>query len=320
MGKVSVFAAGLLLLLGTLSVGTNQALMNHDDLVPRRYKSIYRLQKETRNSLDILILGDSLTYSTFSPMELWQRHGYTAYVASQSAQKIWETEEVLKLALKQQKPKLVLLETNALFRKNTGDKKLSETLESVLGNALPVFREHDVWKSVAVNKKHKSENMIKGFLFRTKVVPYTKGEYMLKTKEKKEISDTAISRLRNILRMCRKNGIRLVLVSAPSPKNCSYEKHNALAGLAKRLKVRFLDMNLLVSKIGIDWKTDTIDRGDHLNLSGAIKCSRYLGNHLSGKYRLTDHRKEAAFSSWKKEARVYRKKVDEGLAKIRGSM
>ena len=35
---------------------------------------------ERENSLDYLIIGDSETYSSMSPMQLWRDYGYTGYV------------------------------------------------------------------------------------------------------------------------------------------------------------------------------------------------------------------------------------------------
>ena len=64
-------------------------------------------------------------------------------------------------------------------------------------------------------------------------------------------------------------------------------------------------------------KLGTVDRGDHLNLSGAERVTEYLGRFLSDHFRLADHRADAAYDGWEKESREYEKKASEGLSKIR---
>ena len=47
---------------------------------------------------------------------------------------------------------------------------------------------------------------------------------------------------------------------------------------------------------------DTVDKGDHLNLTGARKVTRYLGNYLKENYELPDHREEQSYREWNAEA------------------
>ena len=89
------------------------------------------------------------------------------------------------------------------------------------------------------------------------------------------------------MELCRKEGIRLLFVGTPTPKNWDYRRHNGVSDYAARRKVPFLDMNLLEKELNIDWERDSRDEGDHLNTYGAEKVSRYLGDYLKENYGLT---------------------------------
>ena len=76
-------------------------------------------------------------------------------------------------------------------------------------------------------------------------------------------------------------------------------KHNGVERVASELGVDYVDLNLgdAATSIGIDWSTDSLDGGDHLNYSGAEKVSTYLGAYLKETYGLTDHRDDTSYST-----------------------
>jgi hypothetical protein len=69
-------------------------------------------------------------------------------------------------------------------------------------------------------------------------------------------------------------------------------------------------MNQIGDELEIDWETDTRDKGDHLNYSGAEKASAYLGQWLKDEFQLTDHRDDDAYHSWNDSLQRYLKKVE----------
>lgn len=302
--KCLVFFCILASLFLGISVKTEGVLLKNDRLVPVRNKNIYRIRREPVNSIDVIVLGDSLSYSAVSPMLLWEKHGFTTYVCGQTGQKILETENMLKTVFENQKPKLIILETDVMFRGLTGMKSINEFAEEMLNYYIPVFRGHDSWKSLVINKDYEEKNY-KGFAFRCTVQPYEKGNYMQKTEARENISDTVLTHMETIINLCREHGTELLLVATPSPLNYSYARHNSLAAYAEEHQLPFIDMNLNLEEIGINWKTDSLDKGDHLNLSGAEKVSVYLGNYIAKEYNLPDHRGKERFRYWTEEAAVY---------------
>ena len=317
-GRIAAFFCGLLVLFAIFSVVTETVLTKNDRMVPLRNKNIYRISREPENSVDVIVLGDSLSYSAFSPMTLWKEHGYASYVCGQSGQKLWEAEEMLRTALLTQTPKLVVLETHMMYYGgNIHGFDLNNSIDALLNYRVPLFRGHDVWKAFFIEKEYVEDNY-KGFAFRVGIEPYKKGPYMIKTDKIDKLPDTTETHMRNIMELCAGCGADLLLVSTPSPDNCSYARHNALAAFAEEHDIPFVDMNLDLDTIGIDWETDSLDKGDHLNISGAEKATLALGDYLAAHYSLSDHRGEEAYSSWEKESAAYEKKLAKYLADIRG--
>ena len=70
-------------------------------------------------------------------------------------------------------------------------------------------------------------------------------------------------------------------------------------------------MNQHTDEIGIDWKTDSNDRGDHMNLDGVKKMTAFFGEYFTREGILTDHRGDPAYSSWDEELKAYDKLVEE---------
>ena len=321
MVKTIVFVVIMIALYGILSNKTESALFKNDQLIPERNKGIYAIQREPEETIDILVLGDSLSYSSVSPMSLWNRYGYTAFVCGQPGQNMVESEELFRIALETQSPKVVILETNVFFQDRLRGRTLNDTMDTLFNYYLPLFRGHDVWKSLVMKKEYAEigYTKYKGFPFRGDIKPYENGEYMKETDKKAELSDKNIEHLQNIMDMCMECGADLILLGAPSPSNYNYSIHNAIAEYADKQELTYIDMNLMTDEIGIDWNTDTLDKGDHLNLSGAERVTEYLGRYLSDNYSLADHRRDAAFDHWTKVAAEYDEKASKKLKEMRGT-
>ncbi|EOS37695.1 hypothetical protein C808_03675 [Lachnospiraceae bacterium M18-1] len=73
-------------------------------------KNIAGIRKESKNTIDVLAAGDSLTYSSVSPLVLWNQYGITSYVCGQPEQVEIYMEKILKLCRKHG-AKLVLVST-----------------------------------------------------------------------------------------------------------------------------------------------------------------------------------------------------------------
>ncbi|HIY28887.1 MAG TPA: hypothetical protein H9679_07640 [Firmicutes bacterium] len=261
---------------------------------------------EKENTIDVLVLGDSESYSAITPMQIWKDAGYTAYVCGTSAQSLNYTSVLLRRAFEKQQPKVVILETNAIYRKISSN----QAVGTELANYFSVFQYHNRWKSLGLHDftgkaKFTWTDDYKGYRYRTKVDPARQKEYMKPTDKVAEIPALNIQYVREMKQFCDENGSRLVLVSTPSTVNWNFQRHNGIQKLANDIGCEYIDLNLMNDRIQIDWSKDTRDKGDHLNHFGAVKVSRFLSEYLKETGLLTDHREDPAYAKWNDSLKKY---------------
>lgn len=271
---------------------------------------------EKDDSLDVLILGDSEAYSSFSPMEIYHHHGITSYVCATSGQPLYYTKSLLERTLKTQSPQVVVIETNAIFRNFSS----AEPLADKISELFPVFDYHDRWKSLnsddftgTVNYTY--NNVLKGFNYNTSILKVNSLDgYMAKTDKKATIPFLNRYLLDSMVQTCKDRDIEVVLVSTPSPVNWDSKKHNCIEHYAHNRDIRYVDLN--DSKlVSIDWQKDTRDAGDHLNYAGAKKVTAFLGKYLQETFILPDHRQDEFYGAWNKSWEDYKKIVKEYSSK-----
>lgn len=268
------------------------------------------VSSQPENSLDVLFLGDSEAYSSFVPLDLWEQTGITSFVCSSLDQKTYETLELLNMALGCQSPQVVVLETNVLYRVYASTDALSPKLEA----RIPALRYHDRWKSLSLwdfcsMPRYTAPSPDRGYHLLTKAKAADVEGYMAPMEEREPLSRTNLADLKKITEVCRKQGISLVLFSAPSPANWTMRRHNTIQDTAESLGLPYIDGNLL--DLGIDWDTDTYDRGDHLNYSGAAKVTAWLGDYLRREVPgLTDRRGDPDHSAWDRDAAAFRARLE----------
>lgn len=263
------------------------------------YENVYGILGEPTDTIDVLFIGDSETYSSFNPLQIWKEHGITSYVCGTPAQTLPYTIELLEQSFKNQSPKTVILETNAIFRKSTKENIIFNKAEQIF----PLFRYHDRWKTISLDDwkpvyDYSYTAVQKGFIKKRGVVPAKTDRYMHYSSQKQTIPTNNTNHIDKLKKICEKNGATLILVSTPSTKNWNYKKHNAVAEYANSVGLTFIDMNLLQDEIPINWQKDTADGGDHLNVDGAAKVSEYIGNYLEKTQLFEDKRNFSEYSDW----------------------
>lgn len=248
----------------------------------QRDERVYGVLGQPEGSVEVLFLGDSEAYTSFSPLQLWDERGITSYVLGTPGQKLCYTRSLLGRALERQRPRVVVLETNCLFRSFS----VGEALVRLAQDALPVLEYHDRWKSlrpedVLGTVRATWTDEARGFVGKEGAVPADASSHMAPSDEVARLPWLSRVYLDDIARTCERAGTRLVLVSTPSTRNWSTARHNRMERVASELGVDYVDLNVGKDRVEIDWSRDTYDGGDHLNVDGARKVTSAVGALLA---------------------------------------
>ena len=260
---------------------------------------IYGFLSERENTVDVLVLGDSLSCTSYNPMEVWRDHGFTSYVCGKAMQIPLETEELAEQFCERQSPKIIFMEVNPLFTKTEWKDVLVNRAERLL----PVFRYHDHWKTLHLydfydRERFTEKSVTKGYRASVTKIPSRPGDYMKPGGEAEPIAPLNRRALGKLADFCREREIDLYLYSAPNSWTWNYRRHEAVSRLAEELGLKFFDMNRMTEEIPVDWGEDSFDGGDHLNYSGSQKVTAWMGQFLENTGVLTDRREDPAFACW----------------------
>ena len=259
--------------------------------------SLYPILSEKENTIDAIVLGDSLVYSSFSPMDVYHKYGFTMFNCSEPAQILPDAFEYYKLAIESQHPKLVIIEANIFFR-NAKKRPWYNKYVKFFKNSLPLVRYHNNWKNVFnQNSANGFINIDKGYK-KDKIIKSAKDKKYMNKKHNWKIPKANYPYLEEIIKIAKKNNIKLIFVGFPSQTSWNFEKHNAFKKIADENNIEFINYNLKLKELDINWKVDSRDHGRHLNHAGALKITDDLAKYIKSLNILEDHRGQKKYAEW----------------------
>ena len=264
------------------------------------------LMQEPEDTIDVLIMGDSLSYGMINPMDFWEEKGITSYIAGQAGQVVPETYFELYNIVKNQSPKVILLETGILT--HDVETELHILVYQIMYDFLPATKYHELWKVMLGDKDQKTKPHFKGFEIRDVIAGYSGEEYMIPTDGVFRIRPLSKLYLEKIKSLCDEHDIELILVSMPSPKNYNYKKHNGIKKISDELGIKYIDFNLMTDELSFDWNTDMLDYNDHVNINGTAKTSDYLLNYIIENYDIKSRADGELADKWNKELKDFKEK------------
>lgn len=338
-------AAVVFVLLSALLLGTGQALLvPHDKAVnPEAFLLSDYFDADHTSTDEVIFLGDCEVYEAFSPVILWQEQGISARVCGTPQQLMWHSYAVLEEVFARSAPKVVVLgvyglvysepQSEAYNRMVFDHLPASSAKWQVLGDAMtedesrasylfPLLRYHDrwselSWRDVTTLFVAQPPVSVRGYLMQTGVaagdVPNHEGAL---PPSEAAFGPMALEYFDRIVSLCRDNDAALVLIKAPTdswryPWHDEYEVQ--VVSLAEQYGLPYYNFLDEIEMIGLDFATDTYDRGLHLNVYGAEKLTSYFGKMLEQAYDLTDGRQnEALVDAWNEDIARYEAQKREG--------
>lgn len=287
----------------------------------------YREEKDH----DLIFIGDCEVYENFSPQILWDDYGINSYIRGSAQQLIWQSYYILEDTLQYEIPQVVIFNVQSMqfdrpekeaYNRMTIDgmkwssskmKAIKASMtekESYLDYIFPILRYHSRWSEVTMEDLE--------YMFDNPQVSHN-GYYMrVDTKpvgnipEGKPLADYEFGKidyeyLNKLTKLCKVNNISLILIKAPSLYPYWYDQwEKQIEDYADENDLLYINFLEQAEKIGIDYETDTYDGGLHMNLSGAGKITRYLGETLKKNIELQDRRKdEKLMAVWNEKRERY---------------
>jgi len=329
--KSVVFVGIFVILLTTL---TYMVRTNGD--VKDRFTGFYA---EPKNSLDVIMIGSSPTYSSCSTPMLYGEYGIKAYPLASNVQRPSAGLYLVKEAQKTQTPALYMFEMRmyasveeglqanmAYSRGVTDNLKYSFNRIGVINELVPdvnerytyyfdIFKYHSNWKTLRLIDQIKCFNYEKldpdkGTVLTDKVGPADK-PFIIEAVQPIKIDAPQEKALRELIEYIKENELNAIFYL--SPYSFSDEEQGKFAYIEQLVESEgfmFLDMNDFYDDIDIDFATDFSDYGVHTNASGEAKCTKFIGDYLTSQYDFTDHRTdnskinvswEKAYEKWSEE-------------------
>ena len=292
---------------------------------------IAEFYEEEKKDYDVVFVGDCEVYENFSPITLWEEYGVNSYIRGSAEQYIWQSYYILEDTLRYHTPEVVIFNVQAMqFNESQSEAYNRMTIEGMewsmskvnainasmkedeqfLDYVFPILRYHSRWNELTANDfKYMFETekvSHNGYYMRVDVKPVTviPPERVLADYS---FGDNAWKYLNMMADLCEEKGIDLVLIKAPSLYPHWYDQWDAqIEEFAEEKDLKFINFLDLIDEIGIDYNTDTYDAGLHMNLAGAEKLSKYLGNVLTEEYGVPDRRDDEAWQAiWQEKIEFY---------------
>ncbi|WP_416325214.1 hypothetical protein [[Eubacterium] hominis] len=336
--KIKIGCAVLMMSMGLFSTSfVLNRQMTGDEV---RVKNFYQL---TDNSIDMMIIGASTSYTDFSAPLAWHKYGITSYSLATNMAPMGLAKSMLIEARKYQNAKLFVIDINGILYNDEYEtkegslrlwidnmkyskNKIDTIRELIPQNErmsyyIPFLKYHSNWdKGLECLKAAKQEidtwrdpvNLsILGVEGRTRMQPMNNVYSVANYKKESNMYEKSGQHLKELLEYCKNEDLsNVVFTNMPRYYNDKMLPQRERLNTAKRLiqeyGYRCIDLDDYVEEIGLDPKTDFYNP-NHLNIYGQTKTTYFLMDMLLKDYHLKGEHDNSDVERWNKEYETYKK-------------
>ena len=254
--------------------------------------------QEEKDSLDFVFVGSSQLYAHIAPAVLWRDYGITSYDFAANEQPLWISYFYIKEALKNQKPKAIVLEVFTIYGDdyeeegvnhiNLDDLPLSLNKLRAIHHSVPkelrysyyfdLAKYHSTWSSLDKDKYLASfsdePDPMKGyspFVFEKNYENVARAE-VVNQKEEAQIPERALEWLDKIVELTKEEGVDLIFLKTPNGNEERQMLYNSMTRYAEEKEIPFLNLNTV------------LDGEAHINIIQAEKVTQAVGEYLVSRY------------------------------------
>lgn len=304
---------------------------------------------EDTRDFDVLIFGNSHINDAIYPMEIWNEYGITSYNCAYGGNRIPTTYWIIRNYLDIHTPKVIILDVYGLdsdelirpdrdgigylhsqtdllpFSLNKlriGRGLFEENPKIMLELVFPISLYHSRWDDLTgADFGHGEQTYFKGAWLPTNYSRPTKSFSLVPETETLPIEDIELAYyyLKAIIQECEEHNVNLVLTQIPFPGKEEDQKYaNSINNLANEYNIPYL--NMMYTENLIDYKTDCYDPNSHLNYSGGLRVSSYIGQYLIDNYNICSHKDDPVYVDWDEEYEDFNEYKHLSLSGLHGSL
>jgi hypothetical protein len=284
---------------------------------------------EKKDSLDVVILGTSCTFSAIMPMEMWGDYGIAAYDMCTNQLFQDSMKYYVREIKKTQSPKLLIVDTapflystkSSVFagnegwlRYNTDGLSLSLNRINLINDVIPKGNRIEYYfdlfyyrgnKNVNWNYMfNKYPNARKGYNNLPQRVSFEEDDYVI-NQEALELPEEDNGYFISLLEELKDFKGDILFIEQPLfytkdfYEQSSYSEY--MENMVKEYGYDYLDMSKVREDIGLDSQFDFSLDFFHFTTYSAEKITNYLAQYISDTYELDDHREDPEYQKWQEQ-------------------